>query len=54
LSEIQGMGLKITKDVFSEDNAVRIMSKKIGGGAKGDIPKCNSNGSRIGRTIYIG
>jgi len=54
LSEIQGMGLKITKDVFSEDNAVRIMSKKIGGGAKGDIPNVTQMAAVLGEQFILG
>jgi len=54
LSEIQGMGLKITEDVFSEDNAVRIMSKKIGGGAKGDIPNVTQMAAVLGEQFIFG
>ena len=54
LSEMQGMGLKIAQEEFSEDNAVRIMAKKIGGGAKGDPSNVTQIGALLGQQFIFG
>jgi len=54
LSEMQGMGLKIAQEEFSEDNAVRIMAKKIGGGAKGDPSNVTQIEALLGQQFIFG
>lgn len=53
LTGLTSMGLKI-QDEFPEDNAVRIMSKKIGGGAKGDIPNVTQMAAVLGEQFIFG
>ena len=54
LSELQGMELNLAKDRFSGDNAIRIMAKEIGGGAKGNKHNVTQIAALLGQQFIFG
>jgi len=54
LQELGGLGSKVVKESYSEDNAIRIMAKEIGGGAKGSKHNVTQISALLGEQFIFG
>lgn len=54
LAGLQGLGLKLAQEEYDEDNAIRIMAKEIGGGAKGNKHNVTQIAALLGEQFIFG
>lgn len=54
LQELSALGTKVVKESYSDDNAIRIMAKEIGGGAKGSAHNVTQISALLGEQFILG